>query len=84
MTDPRSIPERLIAVFIDRLATRMRAEVINEVLHFVEHNECGLAYDSLVFEIESGHLVPSAEELDQVRTIARSMNIEYPKLSTDK
>ncbi|HSX93065.1 MAG TPA: hypothetical protein VLG41_09105 [Hydrogenophaga sp.] len=53
-----------------------------EAQHFIEHGECGLGYDVLVFEIEEGRYMPTPEALELIKQAAVSMNLIFPGLST--
>lgn len=78
-----SRPETLIMNFIVEYEAQLRPEAVRYARLDAEHNECGLAYDAIIFEIENGFFSPSAEALEGIKEIAASMGIEYPKLSTN-
>lgn len=52
-----------------------------EANHFLEHNESGLAYDLLVFGIQTSVYLPSAEALILIKHAATEWGGVYPNLS---
>ena len=78
----KNIPEKMLFDFLVDYSMHLRSEVVKFMRQDIEHSECGLAYDALVFEIQHGHFVPDDKALGRVIQIAFSMNISYPNLST--
>lgn len=54
---------------------------IQSTRSYIEHNECGLAYDDLVYAIENNAYTPSPEALCLIKKAGEMMGIEYPNLS---
>lgn len=54
---------------------------IQSTRSYLEHNECGLAYDDLVFAIQNKMYAPSADALALLKKAGALMGIEYPNLS---
>jgi hypothetical protein len=75
-------PEQaLLMVFAIDYEKLMTVEGITFTRSFMEHNECGLAYDDLVCAIEKNAYSPSPEALSLIKQAGQMMGIEYPNLS---
>lgn len=59
----------------------IESAVIESVKHFINHNETGLAYDELLFQIENKFYCPSSEALKLIKHAARELKIIYPNWS---
>ncbi|MFT3759170.1 MafI family immunity protein [Thauera sp.] len=76
-----STPEFLILNFLKKFEDQLRPEAIKYARQDAEHNECDLAYDAIISEIESSNFTPSPEALIEIKKIESSMNIKRPKSS---
>lgn len=52
-----------------------------EIFHFIFYNECGLAYDSLIYLINQARYTPSKEALALIKLTGSMLGVEYPNLS---
>lgn len=66
---------------IDRVL--LGPDVTKEAGHFIEHGECGLAYDVLIFAMQDGTYHPSNKGLALIKHVARVLGVVVPKLGTD-
>lgn len=55
--------------------------VIESVKHYINHNETGLAYDELLFQIENKLYSPSSKALKLIKHAAQELKIIYPNWS---
>jgi hypothetical protein len=74
-------PEMALLEVLKIDAERIPLDYADEARHFVDHNECGLAYDVLVFGVERAAYVPTPEALFLIKQAAEQMGITYPNLS---
>ncbi|PNG59460.1 MULTISPECIES: hypothetical protein [unclassified Variovorax] len=74
-------PENLLkeALVIDR--SRLSDESANWIAEYTQVGECGLAYDTFVYEIETGQYDPSERALALIQEAALAMGIKYPAKS---
>ena len=70
----------LMALVVDFEKLR-HIEGIQSTRSYIDHNECGLAYDDLVYAIEKATYHPSPEALNLIKQAGEVMGIEYPNLS---
>jgi len=78
----QSISETMLCEFINEFSSTFNTELIELIKEYVQHNECGLAYDALVFYLKAQIHVDETI-ISKVRQIGASMEIIYPSLSTD-
>ena len=52
-----------------------------EIFHFIFYNECGLAYDSLIYLIKQAGYTPSEDALVLIKLTGSMLGVEYPKQS---
>lgn len=74
---------KLIAELLDSVSTKLDADAARRSLDFLDHNERGLAYDELVFQMRAGEWHPSDAQVDLLKRIASAMGGVYSNLSTD-
>ena len=60
---------------------KIHPDALKWVRNLIDHNECGVAYDALVFEIGNGAYLPSEKALSLIKHAASQMGIEFPNLS---
>ena len=53
----KSLPEQLLLDFLSSYSHLLRADVVKFMVEDIDHNECGLAYDALIFEMQHKYLV---------------------------
>jgi hypothetical protein len=53
---------------------------IIEIFHFIFYNECGLAYDGLIYLIKQASYKPSEEALSLIKLTGTMLGVEYPNL----
>lgn len=58
-------------------------DATKEAQHFIEHGECDLAYEVLIFAMQDGTYHPSNEGLAMVKHVAGALGVVFPRLSTD-
>lgn len=75
--------EALLSKFMNCERSRLPAEACSEAVMFIDHDECGCAYDVFVFLVRANKMVLSSEGEMLLRQAAAAMEIEYPNLSTD-
>ena len=68
-------------IHIDRKL--LTIEAINWVLEYCDAGECGLAYDTFVYEITTGTYCPSPTALTRIKDAAAAMGLLYPSNSAD-
>jgi len=78
---PKHPEQALLMVFAIDYEKLKTIEGITFTRSFLEHNECGLAYDDLVCAIEKNAYSPSSEALSLIKQAGVLMGIEYPNLS---
>lgn len=76
---PEVLLHQILAV--DRVL--LGSDVVKEMDNFIEHGECGLAYDVLIFVLQDGTYHPSREGLALVELLAKSLGVVFPRLSTE-
>lgn len=76
-------PETLLLCALSRDRTLLVPSAVNEIRNFIEHGECGLAYDVFVFEMQDQRYVASIEAIAMIKRAGQLMSIEFPKLSTE-
>jgi hypothetical protein len=74
-------PEMALLEVLKIDAERIPSDYADEARHLIDHNECGLAYDVLVFGVERAVYIPTAEALLLIKHAAEKMSITYPNLS---
>lgn len=76
-------PEPILRELLTAEKARLPEQAYQEALEFIDHNECGLAYDTFVLLMQRQGLVlsPAGEKL--LRDSAKALEVEYPHLSTD-
>ena len=74
-------PEILLkdALLIDR--ARLIENAVNWIVEYTDANECGLAYDTFLHEIEAGQYKPSERALALIKEAGLAMGIRYPAKS---
>ena len=70
----------LMALVIDFEKLR-HMEGIQHTRSYIEHNECGLAYDDLVFAIQNNMYEPTSSAFELIKWAGTNMGIQYPNLS---
>jgi hypothetical protein len=79
MTEHNAETALLAAIDIDQ--QKISAEALKWAREYINHNECGLAYDILVGEISRSSYSPSTEALALIKFSAAEMGIVYPAMS---
>jgi hypothetical protein len=59
----------------------IKSSVIDSVKDYIDHNETGLAYDELIFQIENNFYRPSSKALKLIKHAAQELKIIYPNWS---
>jgi hypothetical protein len=75
-------PEPLLLEFLELYGDLVPPQSLAYVREYVEHGECGIAYDLLVFHIQHQDLVLPKRGEDLIRLIAARLGVSYPTLST--
>lgn len=86
MTQLHPAPPLMQAIELDEIELLKHDWVIQHdwvttTKSFIEHNECGLAYDCLVSAIEKKIYLPSASSLELIKLAGKIMGIKYPNSS---
>ncbi|MBL0917441.1 MAG: hypothetical protein IBJ14_01955 [Hydrogenophaga sp.] len=76
-------PEALLLCALTKDIKLLTSIAIKEIRNFIEHGECGLAYDVFVFEMQDQRYAASIEAIALIKQAAQLMNIAYPRLSTE-
>lgn len=76
-------PEAILLSLLDLECRAIPMRAADEILYYIDHNECGLAYDVLIFLVSRKEVILSTEGEKLLRNAARAMRIKYPQLSTD-
>lgn len=79
--EPTNPEQALLMVFALDYHALMRIDGIAHIRSFLEHNECGLAYDGFVFIIRDGLYQPTPRSLEIIKAAGVMLGIEYPNLS---
>jgi len=79
MTDNHPEPVLRLALEIDR--DRISDFAARWIIEYADAGECGLAYDTFIYEIENGTYTPSPEALTLIKNAAVIMNISFPNKS---
>ena len=76
-----SHPENLLkeALLIDR--SRLSDDSAKWIAEYIHAGECGLAYDTFVYEIETDQYDPSERALTLIKRAGLALSIEYPAKS---
>ena len=75
-------PEDLLSTLLTRHAADVPPASLIDINEYIQHGECGLAYDLLVFHIQHSELGISEYGLVMMHKIAESLGVTYPALST--
>jgi hypothetical protein len=59
---------------------KMEKKWIFEISNYIFYNECGIAYDILVFLINKGDYEPTTEALRLIKLAGLMLGVEYPNL----
>mgnify|MGYP003577825474 CR=1 FL=1 len=78
-----TLPESILRELLAAERPRLPEQAYQEALEFIDHNECGLAYDTFVLLLQRRGLVLSATGEKLLRDLAKALEIKYPHLSTD-
>ena len=78
-----ALPEPILRKLLATERSRLPRQAYQEALEFVDHNECGLAYDIFIYLVQHERLMLSAPGVRLLRDSAKALQIEYPNLSTD-
>jgi hypothetical protein len=76
-------PEEILLKLLQQERSRMREKDYETAHLYVEHNECGLAYDLFVFLERSNGLILTEVGKQLLLAAANALQIRYPALSTD-
>jgi hypothetical protein len=77
-------PEHLLNKFIATHCELIPKDSVKWMNEFIDHGECGIAYDLIVFHIQEGSLIVDPAGGDLIQEIAKAMNLTYPQLSTER
>ena len=74
-------PETMLLAVIHHDHELLQLNALKWVKEYVDHNECGLAYDILIGEISRGKYEPSNQSLRLIKKVANELGVIYPNIT---
>lgn len=75
-------PAPILLKFLEVDAAGIPQDSLQNALLYIEHGECGVAYDLIVYHIINGDVMLTDAGLERITAAAAAMGIRYPDLST--
>ncbi|MEJ7929384.1 hypothetical protein WG922_05295 [Ramlibacter sp. AN1015] len=71
-------PEPLLMKLLCLEGEKLPRDLCKEAKHFIDHGECGLAYDVIVYHVRIGNAALSARGLQYLVDAGTIMGVKYP------
>lgn len=78
--EPTNPEQALLMVFAIDYHELMKVKGITQTRSYLEHNECGLAYDDFVFIIRDSLYCPTQRALELIKSAGLMLGVTYPNL----
>ena len=78
--EPTNPEQALLMVLAIDYHDLMKVKGIAQTRNYLEHNECGLAYDDFVFITRNGIYQPTPKALELIKSAGAMLGVQYPKL----